>query len=119
MKVEIYGASDDLIELEGDISEEFYGGDDPKYLTFSDGTVIAAIYCPTNYEGWKIERVAEGTATFKVSLEGDFTLVGCFDEPDGPSHDWLVRWFEDFDAEDFSQDQLLAAFNIFCEREST
>jgi hypothetical protein len=48
--IEINGASDDLIEIEGDISEEFsycaaglYVGD-RRFLAFSDGTVLEASY---------------------------------------------------------------------------
>lgn len=47
--VTVYGASDDLIEVEGAITEEFnppYGSDDDaiNYLGFSDGTVLAVVY---------------------------------------------------------------------------
>lgn len=57
----IYGASDDLIELEGDISDEFgcYNpGEDGALLTLSDGTAIAWTY---NDDGiWKAEVLAKG-----------------------------------------------------------
>lgn len=47
MSTILYGASDDLIELEGELSEEFsaYGFD--GYLAFSDGTVISCRYRST------------------------------------------------------------------------
>lgn len=74
-KVTIYGASDDLIELEGDIREEFscYGDDEGNYLAFSDGTVLHIVY---NDEGvWRITPKAKGTAkmekTEAVSSEDD------------------------------------------------
>lgn len=87
--VTIYGASDDLIELDGDLSEEFSALNDYReetggLLGFSDGTVLDVIY---GHEGiWRIVRVSAGTATFtkdenplddderysdRVTLEGD------------------------------------------------
>lgn len=52
MTVYVYGASDDLIEIEGDLSEEFgytpptYSHHDakPYYLGFSDGTLLKITY---------------------------------------------------------------------------
>jgi len=49
MGVKVYGASDDLIEIEGDIREEFgyhYSVSDPtaKFLAFSDGTALKITY---------------------------------------------------------------------------
>lgn len=54
MPVKVYGASDDLVEIEGD--------DDAKsYLAFSDGTVLRV-----TYDGmWHIARVQEGTAAYE------------------------------------------------------
>jgi hypothetical protein len=41
MSVTVYGASDDLIEVEGDIREEFPWNDAlPAYLRFSNGVVL-------------------------------------------------------------------------------
>jgi hypothetical protein len=54
----IYGASDDLVEVEGDVREEFNPGDGPSYLAVSDGTVLRIAY-----DGrWRIDRIAEGGA---------------------------------------------------------
>lgn len=46
MTTTVYGASDDLIELEGDIYEEFYvlGEEEENYLAFSNGTVLRVDY---------------------------------------------------------------------------
>ena len=92
--VTVYGASDDLIELEGDIREEFnpHAGysDDPKpdYLAFSDGTVLSVLYGPDGC--WWVRRVHKGTAemthvpaedssgenyTDRVTLTGDLRWV--------------------------------------------
>jgi hypothetical protein len=59
-KVIVYGASDDLIEVEGHIREEFGGGGEPRYLSFSDGTVLRV-----SYDGiWHITAEKKGSATF-------------------------------------------------------
>lgn len=91
MKVTIRGASDDLIEVEGDITEEFNppydSGDDPSYLAFGEGTVLSVTY--DKHGMWRIHRVNEGSASFSkvegddpdknysdvVTLEGDLKLV--------------------------------------------
>lgn len=85
-KVTIYGSSDDLIELDGDIREEFlcYGDDEGNYLAFSDGTVLHIVY---NEDGiWRITPTAKGSSKMtkeeavssednnysdRVTLEGD------------------------------------------------
>jgi hypothetical protein len=41
-RVTIYGSSDDLVEVEGDLSEEFSGQD--VTLVFGDGTKVRAFY---------------------------------------------------------------------------
>lgn len=61
MSLIVYGASDDLVEVEGDVREEFNPGDGPSYLAVSDGTVLRI-----TYDGrWRIDRVAEGAAEFQ------------------------------------------------------
>ncbi len=43
--VTVYGASDDLVEIEGDIRDELYASDNnPAHLAFSDGTVLSVEY---------------------------------------------------------------------------
>lgn len=63
--VTVYGASDDLIEIDGAISEEFsaYSSDDSGWiLAFSDGTLLSVRY---DGEGcWRIGRLVAGTAAF-------------------------------------------------------
>ncbi len=47
MRTIVYGASDDLIEVEGAIREEFnpnYSDDGPTYLGFSNGVVLKVEY---------------------------------------------------------------------------
>ena len=61
MSLTIYGASDDLVEVDGDVREEFNPGDGPSYVAVSDGTVLRIAY-----DGrWRIDRVAEGAAEFQ------------------------------------------------------
>lgn len=64
------GASDDLIELDGDITEEFARYNSKgDYLAFSDGTVLLA-----RYEGiWKFSLLYRGDK-FEAKDEG------CLDE---------------------------------------
>lgn len=68
MKLTIYGASDDLIEIEGDIREEFNPIDESSKLAFSDGTVLSVSYT----DGcWRINRLAKGTSEYsKIESEG-------------------------------------------------
>lgn len=68
MTITVYGSSDDLIEVEGDISEEFnppFNEDDtPSLLAFSDGTVLSVDF---GNEGiWRIEHVTEGSAGVEI-----------------------------------------------------
>lgn len=94
-KVTIYGASDDLIEVEGDIHEEFSwpgwklggGSEESALLAVSDGTILRVRY---DVEGcWRIERIAVGAAIYqhtpatspkddysdRVTLTGDVTWI--------------------------------------------
>lgn len=51
--IKVYGSSDDLIEVEGDISEEFYASNDkPNILAVSNGIVLDVSY--TSLGMWKI-----------------------------------------------------------------
>lgn len=62
MSLKVYGASDDLVEVEGDIREEFNpSGNGPSYLAVSDGTVLRIIY-----DGiWHIDRIKVGASSIK------------------------------------------------------
>lgn len=65
--VTITGHSDDLIEIEGDIVEEFShmpdSDNEETYLAFSDGTVLSVAY--TNSGLWRINRVKTGQASYE------------------------------------------------------
>jgi hypothetical protein len=65
MSITVSGASDDIIEIGGDITEEFYyTGDRPNagdLLAFSDGTILR-IKFDNDRGGWRITPVARGTS---------------------------------------------------------
>lgn len=65
--VTIYGASDDLIEIEGAISEEFsaYNEEAGSYLAFSDGTVLHVQYGANDEGTWRISLMARGSAVYE------------------------------------------------------
>lgn len=60
--VTIYGASDDLIEVDGDLREEFNPDSDDQstWLIFGDGTVLDIRY--DDFGIWRITRPHFGTA---------------------------------------------------------
>jgi len=67
----IYGASDDLIEVEGDIREEFTYRASPitedgagDLLAFSDGTILRVAYTAEGV--WRITPVVRGNADLNV-----------------------------------------------------
>jgi len=65
----VYGASDDCIEIDGDVREEFVcprdaDGNDTALLAFSDGTVLRITYTLTGV--WRIVPVQHGGAFMVV-----------------------------------------------------
>lgn len=60
MTTEVFGHSDDLIELDGDITEEFVGGDKPVILFFSDGTILTIKYGKEHLAVWAITPINQG-----------------------------------------------------------
>lgn len=67
-RVIITGFNDDLIEVDGDISEEFNAldGDDENgsLVAFSDGTLLRIVYPRSGV--WRITPVAAGTAELTI-----------------------------------------------------
>ena len=69
--IKVYGASDDLIEVEGDIREEFtalfdchdnVGG----ILAFSEGTIVRIVY---DIDGiWRITPIRYGDFTIDIKI---------------------------------------------------
>jgi hypothetical protein len=71
MSVTVYGASDDLIEIEGDIREEFNWipeDGETRVLAFSDGTLLWVLYDADGI--WRIGNMVGGSAKFE-KVEGD------------------------------------------------
>jgi hypothetical protein len=70
--IAVFGYSDDIIAISGDINDELSPDDTPAKLAFSDGTVLSVIY---DADGcWRVNRVAAGSATMeKVEAEGPDT----------------------------------------------
>jgi len=65
--LKVYGASDDLIEFNGDIHEEFnwlLSDNDVKYLAFSDGTVLRVCY--DNDGLWRLTQIYKGTLLERI-----------------------------------------------------
>lgn len=77
MGIKITGYSDDLIEIDGDIKEEFEAFDDRNYLAASDGSILSIEY--DNDGIWRIYRLIAGTAAFRKMdgniLEDTFDIV--------------------------------------------
>lgn len=70
MSVTVYGVSDDLIEVEGDITAEFSYPESAEggvgvLLAFSDGTVMRVTWMANWAEGgvWRITEVTHGAGT--------------------------------------------------------
>jgi len=69
MSIKIYGASDDLIEIEGDLKEEFnHYSDEPVLIAVSEGTLLRVVYDGDGI--WRITKVTGGSATME-KIEGD------------------------------------------------
>ena len=62
--VKVYGASDDLIEIEGAIQDEFGSYNRASFLHFDDGTILKVEYSPDDSGIWRIERIKNGTAKY-------------------------------------------------------
>lgn len=73
MSVLIYGASDDLIEVDGDVSAEFNAYDFDGYLAFSNGVTLSVNY--TRDGIWRIDKVSGDDSLVKIEKsskgEGD------------------------------------------------
>lgn len=65
MATKVYGASDDLVEFEGDFHGEVscYGTDDRKQgvlVVLSDGTLLSVEYCKRHGGVWGIDVLHKG-----------------------------------------------------------
>lgn len=68
--IRIFGAADDLVEVEGDIIEEFAyqpEGQEPGFIGTSDGTIMTIEYGAGGI--WRINKLRDGRAQF-TKVEG-------------------------------------------------
>lgn len=84
MTTKVYGASDDLIEFDGDVSGEVgcYGTDDRErgvLLMFSDATVLEAKYGKNGEGIWEMKLVRKGELFERIDQ--------CADEDADPHSD--------------------------------
>lgn len=96
MATEVYGASDDLIEIDGDLEGEHSA--EEAYLFLSDGTLLHVKYGKENMAVWEIRLIRQGTLFS--------TINPCFDEDakrysDTALFDAGIRWA--YAAKDVSQ----------------
>ena len=75
--VKVYGASDDLLEIEGYDEIDCYGK--TVKVGFDDGTVIRCSYGKPGLAVWKIEVVKQGSAAQSLDV--------CMDENADPYSD--------------------------------
>lgn len=68
IRLKIYGYSDDLIEVEGDIEEEFNVNEGAAFIGFSDGTLLRAIF---STDGWLFRIIQVGTALVTYQIHNE------------------------------------------------
>ncbi|WP_433730778.1 hypothetical protein ACQP2Y_20990 [Actinoplanes sp. CA-051413] len=88
MSITVYGASDDLIEVDGDIREEFpYRSDEESgILAFSDGTVLRIAFDPDGSGNWRITPLAQGSAKLAIAQTAEE------DDTDRANLDGEIAW---------------------------
>lgn len=70
MSVTIYGASDDLIEIEGDLEEEFGAYDSGEmHIAVSTGLLATIAYTDAGF--WRIAVLRHGTTNYILSQGRD------------------------------------------------
>jgi len=91
MSTKVYGASDDLIEFEGDVDGEvgFYSskedGSEQCLVMFDDGTMLAVSYGKPTGGIWRIDLLQSGSLFERIDV--------CNDEDADPHSD--VAYFRD------------------------
>lgn len=94
--IKVYGASDDLIEVEGDVSEEFTPkraeqDNESNYLAFSNGVVLEIEY--TRSGRWSIRPIKGGTrVTIEFSTDDDGTDEDRYAYSDKATIEETVSW---------------------------
>jgi len=133
--VTITGHSDDCIEVEGAIREEFYALDEWAYLHFNGGTIVKVGYALVPEKGWHVEVVRLGGGVTAKQLEpiledgdhyrdrlkltgGGLCSVKCWGSEDGPTGGDMEAFWDGFDQRDYSDKQLVAAYHALQEDKS-
>lgn len=88
--LKVYGCSDDLIEVEGDITDEFgcYGTDEDErgvLVVLSDGTILEVKYGKADMGVWEIRLLKTGILFDRIEP--------CLDENSNPYSD--IAYFKD------------------------
>lgn len=103
-RIIFYGASDDLIEIEGDVREEFtaYEPDPDSVLAISDGTLLGVEYDDDGVWRFKLIEQGQGSAyNHEAPAEHEGELPGYAEEasigtaPDYSDVVWLDNERED------------------------
>jgi hypothetical protein len=91
VSITVYGASDDTIEVDGDICEEFTYHDDDKgdLLAFSDGTLLRIRF--DNAGVWRITPVIRGSATTTIEQAPEDDEVNYSDRATVSYAVWVVH----------------------------
>ena len=77
----VYGSSDNLIEIEGDLTRRYNVYGPPITLLFSEGTLVTFYYTPDDV--WKVAVRIKGTLFYSIDI--------C-DESDGPTYSDMVHF---------------------------
>ena len=89
MKIKISGHSDDIVCVEGDITEEFYVVDDEVlFVAVSDGTLLRA-----TYDGmWNIRVLVTGSHDTKITHEPATDEDTNYSDVVTLTSEWDVEW---------------------------
>jgi hypothetical protein len=130
MSLIIYGRSDDLIEVEGDVRNEFVSYEVMQYLhVFGAGqlTVVKIGYDVVPDKGWHIEVVStslrDGACVCenpdmddgehysdRLVINDQVTCVECWGSANGPTRNDMDFWFSSFEARHYPLARLVAAY---------
>ncbi len=126
--ITICGSSDDLIEIDGDLCDEFNAYHCWKYVHFNGGTIVKAGYAQMPDKGWVFEVVQLGEGITMAMLDpeledgehfsdrlqlcGQIYAAACWRNIDGPSDDEIKEHFEDLRTYGYTAAKLREAFML-------